>query len=251
MNGETQSGMQCAEFDALLADALDGTLTGADQERFQAHTAKCAACGPLFTEARAGYGLLHALDSVEPPPMLVHNILAATSGHAETAASSRPVGESWSRKLRSWVKPTFGAVLQPRFAMSFGMAFFSVTLMLHVSGVKPADFRHIDLRPSAITKAYYETQGKVVKYYENIRVVYEIESRLQQLKSATVSDEPPSTAEPKPERKQQNKSEPDKSKDERDYSREREAITVAENSGSPILAGFAGEGLSFDPRRMS
>ena len=28
MSGETKNGMQCAEFDALLIEALDGTLTG-------------------------------------------------------------------------------------------------------------------------------------------------------------------------------------------------------------------------------
>lgn len=229
MQGEIQSGMQCAEFDALLAEALDGTLTGADQERFQAHAARCPACGPLFTEARAGFQLLHALEEVEPPPMLVHNIVAATSGRTAAEAAAHPVVESWSQKLRRWTQPAFGAVLQPRFAMSFGMAFFSVTLMLHVSGVKPADFRRIDLRPTTISKAYYETQGRIVKYYENIRVVYEIESRLQQLKSANDANETPAAPEPKPEQKKQPKNQPDKSQDDRNYSRERDAITVAEN----------------------
>lgn len=229
MQGEIQSGMPCAEFDALLADALEGVLTGTDQERFQAHAARCPACGPLFTEARSGFQLLHALEEVEPPPMLVHNILAATSGRIETQTAAHPVVESWSQKFRRWTKPVYGAVLQPRFAMSFGMAFFSVTLMLHVSGVKPADFRRIDLRPAAISKVYYETQGRVVKYYENIRVVYEIESRLQQLKSANDANETPAPPETKPEPKKEQKNEPDKSQEDRNYSREREAITVAEN----------------------
>ena len=33
---------------------------------------------------------------------------------------------------------------------------------------RPNDIRHLDLRPSAIRHSYYETQGRVVKYYENI-----------------------------------------------------------------------------------
>ncbi len=32
MSGETKNGMQCAEFDALLIDALDGTLAGSRLE---------------------------------------------------------------------------------------------------------------------------------------------------------------------------------------------------------------------------
>ena len=35
MAGETKNGMQCAEFDALLNDALDGTLTGPRLESFR------------------------------------------------------------------------------------------------------------------------------------------------------------------------------------------------------------------------
>ncbi|MGH9523277.1 MAG: anti-sigma factor family protein [Terriglobales bacterium] len=249
MDGETKYGMQCADFDALLADALDGALTGADQERFQNHASVCRNCGPMFDEARAGYRLLHALEEVEPPPMLVHNILAATTGRREAAVARRAASESWREKLRRWTQPVFGAVLQPRFTMSFGMAFFSLSLMLHVSGVKPSDFRHIDLRPSEISKTISETQGRVMKYYENIRVVYEIQSRLQQFKNATGPDEA-TPAQPQQDRKQQ-KSEPDKSKDERNYSREREAITVAGGSGWPTLRDFRRVGSQLALRRMS
>ena len=234
MHGENKSGMQCSEFDVLLADALDGALTGADQERMQNHASACPNCGPLYDEARAGYKLLHALEEVEPPPMLVHNILAATTGQVHDVAAARAASESWMEKLRRWTQPAFGAVLQPRFAMSFGMAFFSVTLMLHVSGVKASDFRHVDLRPSEISKTIAETQGRLVKYYDNIRVVYEIESRLQQLKNATGNDQSAPAPKPQDDRKQQ-KSEPEKSN--QNYSREKGAITLAEDlhSAAPAL----------------
>jgi hypothetical protein len=238
MYDETKSGMQCAEFDALLSDALDGTLTGASQERFEAHKASCPSCGPLFSEARTGFKMLHALAEVDPPATMVHNILAATIGQIPVVAEERPAEEGFLQKLRRWTQPVFGPVFQPRFAMSFGMAFFSVSLMLHVSGIKAADFRHIDLRPSSIAKAFYETEGKLVKYYENIRVVYEIESRVQQLKRATGSDETPAAPQPKDDRKQQ-KSEPDK--ENRNITRENDAVTLAEL--------YVGGGLA--PRRMS
>src|SRR5512146_1633065 len=118
MYGETQSGMQCLEFDALLADALDGALTGADRERFEAHKTSCSACGPLFAEAQLGRQWLGALREVEPPANLVHNILAATIGRVETAPDVRPREDRWQR-LRGWVQPVLAPILQPRFAMSF------------------------------------------------------------------------------------------------------------------------------------
>ena len=54
MPGQTNNGMQCNEFEALLFDALDGPLSGGKQEQFQAHARVCAKCGPLFAEAEAG-----------------------------------------------------------------------------------------------------------------------------------------------------------------------------------------------------
>ena len=51
MTAEHQNGMQCNEFDALLSDALDHTLSGAKLESFRAHAGSCAICGPLFAEA--------------------------------------------------------------------------------------------------------------------------------------------------------------------------------------------------------
>lgn len=226
MPGETKSGMQCAEFDALLSDALDGVLTGTTLQRFEAHKASCPSCGPLFAEAGMGYKMLHTLAEVEPPKSMVHNILAATIGQVPVVAQQvAPADEGWMARLRRWTQPVFGPVFQPRFAMSFGMAFFSISLMLHVSGVKAADFKHLDLRPSSIAKTFYETEGRLVKYYENIRVVVEIESRVQQLKNATQSDETPATPE-KQDQKDQKKSEP-RDKSNRDISRENDAATFA------------------------
>lgn len=225
MSGETKSGMQCAEFDALLSDALDGALTGASRERFEAHKASCPSCGPLFAEAQAGFKMLHALAEVEPPAMLVHNILAKTTGQVVTAPAPRPADETFLQKVRRWTQPVLGPVLQPRFAMSFGMAFFSVSLMLHISGVKAADFRRLDLRPSAIAKAFSETQGKLVKYYENLRVVYEIESRVQQLKRATGTDEAPAP-QPKDQPKQKNEPDPNQ-KQIRNLTPDNDAVALA------------------------
>ena len=83
--------------------------------------------------------------------------------------------------------------------MTGAMALFSVSLTLNLAGVKLGDLRHLDLRPSALkeqaTMKYYETTSRVVKYYENIRLVYEVESRLQELKRATAPEPAP---EPRP-----------------------------------------------------
>ena len=76
--------------------------------------------------------------------------------------------------------------------MSFGMAFFSITMLLNVAGFHIADLKHVDLSARGIQKTYYATEARVVRYYENIRLVYEIESRLRDLRRAARPEDKPS-----------------------------------------------------------
>ncbi len=193
MYGEHPGGMDCTQFEALLSEALDGALSQPLLAGFRAHAAACADCGPLLAGAQAGMSWLKSLAEVEPPRNLVLNILIATSG-AGAAASLRQASptSSWRDRLRQWTRPlapAFSAVLQPRFALSLGMAFFSITVLLNAAGLHLSSLRAADLRPSAIqenlTRAYNETTARALKYYENIRLVYEIESRVREFRNAT------------------------------------------------------------------
>jgi hypothetical protein len=213
--------MQCAEFDTLLSDALDELLTGDKLDSFQAHARVCAVCGPLYSEADAGRRWLKALAEVEPPANLLHNILASTSGRESANARAKSGQQvSWAVAVRGWLRPAFSPVFavarQPRFAMSFGMAFFSLSVTMSLAGVKLTDLRHLDLRPAAIKRTYYETSGRVVKYYENIRLVYEIESRVREFKRATTPAEP--APEPQNKEHKNNTSGQPEQRQERNYS---------------------------------
>jgi hypothetical protein len=241
MPGESKNGMQCSDFDALLTEALDGTLAGVKLERFRAHATVCSICGPLFAEVDAGRRLLRSLEEIEPPAHLVNNILAATSGidtvrlHARAAQAQA----SWMDRVRAWAAPVFnpffGVIRQPRFAMSFGMAFFSITMALNVAGVKLSDLRHIDLRPSAISRGYHMTQGKVVKYYENIRFVYQIESKVREIKRATTPAEPAPSRDQR-RRENNNTSGQPEQRQERNYSQgENTPVLAFTPDASPVV----------------
>ncbi len=194
MAGKDHSDMQCNEFDALLSDALDKVLTGPKAQAFQAHASSCPICGPLLAEAEMGKHWLEQLVEVEPPAHMVDKILAATTG-IETPGVHRPAAQvPWFERATGWAQGVGQFIVamsrQPRLAMSVGMAFFSLSICLSLAGVRLADLRRVDLRPSAIRRGYYETSGKVVKYYENIRFVYEIESRVREFKRVTSPREP-------------------------------------------------------------
>jgi hypothetical protein len=118
--------------------------------------------------------------------------------------------------------------------MSFGMAFFSLSVALSVLGVKPADLRQVSLRPSAIRHTYYNTQARVVRYYENIRFVYEVESRVRELKRNVVPAEPGSSRngskESGPTKQKENKNDTTQQpeqKQDRNYSQNENHIILA------------------------
>jgi hypothetical protein len=191
-NPEGMPAVTCSDFDSLLSDALDGLLTVATQKRFDAHRQQCPTCGPLFRETQAGMNWLGSLEEVEAPANLVHNILAGTTLRQDAtspAALKRSFKERFSGVLADVIAPVRALVREPRLAMTGAMAMFSITLTLNLVGVRLGDLKHVDLHPRAIkeqaTMRYYETTSRVVKYYENIRLVYEVESRLQELKRAT------------------------------------------------------------------
>jgi hypothetical protein len=236
MYSENKSDMQCAEFEALLAEALDGTLAGARRAAFDAHRSVCATCALMLAEAEAGLHWLETLkeEAVEPPALLVHNILRATTGAQVPATAKRK--PLWQR-LREWpaLAPVFSTVLQPRFAMSFAMAFFSISLVLSFSGVNLRDIRHLDLSPNGIASRFAMTQGKVISYYENIKFVYELESRVRELKRATGTETKPEN----PENKQPEK--PKSQKDNQTGEPDREKYrNYSLDEARPLLAAYPG-----------
>jgi hypothetical protein len=238
MPDETKHGIECSEFETLLSEALDGdALSPARKQSFDAHRRVCAVCGPLFADAQAGQQWLRSLEAVEPPAHLVHNILAATSGVFSTRSEAAradggttPFGERMRERWDSFFAPVAAFVRQPRFVMSFGMIFFSFSLALSAAGVKPKDVAKVDLRPSAVRHAYIDAQIKVVKYYDNIRFVYEIESKLRELKRNNTPAEPGPAEQQKDNHKNNTSGQPDQRQD-RNYS---------QDYNQPVLAALRG-----------
>ena len=243
--------MQCNEFELLLTDAIDGVLTGTGLDRFQAHAGGCKACGPLLAEAEAGRNWLKGLTEVEPPASLVTNILASTTGvdtqRLRVNARSSQGRISWwehiQGSLSGYIEPIWATVRQPRFAMSFGMAFFALSVGLTVAGVKPADLGQISLRPSAIRHTYYTTHARVVHYYENVRVVYELEALARQVKR-NVAPAEPSRRESQPAKPKDDKNDTTQQpeqKQERNYSQIDDHLILASAPLGPSV---------FDPSNM-
>jgi hypothetical protein len=165
----------CAEFEILLCDAVDGTLRGEQQAAFDAHRQSCAACDEMATDVLGVTAFIERTAVVEPPKELLTKILFETSGKAPKANS--PVTAGWFKRL-------FGPILQPKLAMGMAMTILSISMLAQVFGLEVRQLRASDLEPARIWTGVedgaHRQWSRVVKYYENIRVVYEIQSRLKE-----------------------------------------------------------------------
>jgi hypothetical protein len=205
----------------MLMDALDGTLPPEDQATFDLHLLGCSACSGMLADAKRGTAWLEMLRDPRPEPSaeLLERILAQTSGAAASAIADETlpavaapntllgqpamvplqVAQASAKVLpfRSRVACNIRnlghTMLQPRLAMTAAMAFFSVALTLNLVGVRLSD---ISLRPSSIKRGFAQANAHVVRYYDNLRVVYELESRVHDLQTTSPEDTRPTNSAP-------------------------------------------------------
>ena len=206
-NAGTAQPLSCEQCETLLADALDGVLTGANRASFDRHIRECEVCSAMMADAQRGAAWLEMLRSPRPEPSaeLLDRILAQTSGQASASiempgpipvASPNvvPVLASNVLPFRSRVVSTLrtGGIMhilrEPRLAMTAAMAFFSVALTLSMTGVRITDIRLSQLSPMNLERAFFSANAAVVRYYDNLSVVAEVQSRVHDLQSDSSSD---------------------------------------------------------------
>jgi hypothetical protein len=185
----------CGQWETLLADALDGLLKPEDESTFASHMAVCPACTALFEEARKGREWLEFLTSEpEVPAGLLDKILAQT-GPGQVAGFGLITGDASvlpisANSIPAWQRPgMMGRVrrfAEPRLLMTAAMAFFSIALTINLTGIRLADLRLANLRPSTV-RSFMERRltmasTPIIRYYDHLRFVYEVESRMRELR---------------------------------------------------------------------
>jgi hypothetical protein len=203
-SGEPARVLRCDECENMIADAVDGALKAADAAAFLRHQSECVLCAQMLKETQQGKSwIAYLAEEPEPPEGLLQKILARTSGHLQpglepdtgVAPSVRqPMRSAWYRRPVSALRQVF----EPRLMMTAAMAFFSIALTLNLTGIKLTELHAADLRPARMratfTRQYYSASEQVTKYYENLRVVYEMEARVRELRRATEQEPAPAPA---------------------------------------------------------
>ena len=187
----------CGLWETLLADALDGLLKPEDEATFAAHMAVCPACTALFEDARRGREWLEFL-SPEPdvPEGLLDKILAQTGPGQVAGYGLVTPGGNVLPTPPAWQRPGFMGHLrrfaEPRLLMTAAMAFFSIALTLNLTGVRLSAIRLSDLRPSALRSVVERrltmASTPIIRYYDHLRLVYEVESKMRQLRRGAEGD---------------------------------------------------------------
>ena len=161
------------EIEHLASDYLEGQLDAAARAQMEKHLDACEECRGLMGRLREALDLCHTAEALEPPPWMVPNILRATIGE------SRP---AFSERLQAFLRPVF----QLRVAYTVAMAVFSISILINASGLNVRKLRLSDLNPGTwfyrANQAGHLLAARAERFYYDLRVVYEIESRLSQLR---------------------------------------------------------------------
>ena len=162
----------CDLIEARLSDYLEGLLQGPERAEFEAHAHSCADCAPLVASVRSLVVEMRSMEELEMPPRLVYSILDKTLGPRETVTG-------WQGFLNA-----IRGLATPKFAYGAASVMATLIIVLGASGFSLRKPKLADLQPAAI---YHKADQKVhlafahsVKYVSDLRVVYEIQSRLRQ-----------------------------------------------------------------------
>ncbi len=168
--------MDCVGIDDLLCDCIDGALTPATKLVLEAHLQTCPDCAKLLADIGGAVNFMQRAAEVELPKELVTRILYLTPKEAPIAAAIARIG---------WLRRFTAPLLQPRFAMGMAMTILSFSML----GKFVAPVRQLkasDLEPAKVWRSVddsaHRTWDKFVKYYDNLRLVYEVQTAIDDIK---------------------------------------------------------------------
>lgn len=160
----------CEQTEARLSDYLDGLLSPSDTRAFNVHVNACERCTQLVSGVGHLLGNLYAMEAVEPPPRLVYNILDKTLG-------PREVAKGW-RSVFGWLR-ILGSRRFVYSAVSVAASLLILALSTGFSLRKPrlANLSPVNIYHNANSRAHL-MYAQTTKFVSDLRVVYEIQSRL-------------------------------------------------------------------------
>jgi anti-sigma factor RsiW len=174
----------CEQIEAQLTEYLDGALPTEVQSGFDAHVASCSRCAALVQTVRGMVSAMRALEPLPVPPGLTTRILEQTTGLAAAEKNWRSAWFGWTR-----------FVFAPKFAYGVLTVFITMIVLSQALGMKMHRPTIADLSPVSIYRTVnrqaHLMYARSSKFVADLRVVYEIQSRL-----APANENQPASASP-------------------------------------------------------
>jgi len=168
--------MTCADIEIALCDYMDGNLAPAERAEVERHISGCALCAELVRDAGAALAFMEHVADVEPPPELVTRMYAIPTRRDLQMATMR-------RGVRAWFHRLFEPLLQPRMVMGLSLTILFFGMMVRCAGIPERRVTRADLNPArvwvGVEDRVHRGWERSVKFYENLRFVYQIQSRLR------------------------------------------------------------------------
>ena len=168
------------ELENLASEYLEGRLDKALQTKVEEHLADCVSCREILADVRYAIQACQSAEEVLPPPWLISRIRLATMGEPRTGITEQ-------------VNALLRAIRQPRVAYAVAMTVFSLSLIVNIAGLNLRQFNVQDLNPSTwiyrANRAGHLLYARAEKFYDDLRIVYEIESRFQNIQSEPADQE--------------------------------------------------------------
>jgi len=160
----------CTTTEERLSDFLEGALSPEEAAAFSAHTSGCAVCARIVAQVGVLVSQMQQIPLAEEPVHLVGKILDATLG-------PRTTKQDWQQWF-GWVP----VIWQPRFAMGLATVAASLAILVHAAVPQGRSVSLADLNPATLVRTAnrqaHLTYARGAKFVSDLRVVYEIQSRL-------------------------------------------------------------------------
>jgi hypothetical protein len=170
------------ELENLISEYLEGQLDAVRRAEFEAHAGGCAACQELVGGVRQAMEMCRTAEPLEPTPWLVSRIMLSTIGQRKP---------TFGEQLAAYFRPA----ARVRLAYAVGMAVFSFSIIVNTAGINLRQITLADLNPRnwfyQANRTGHLVVARAEKFYYDLRVVYEIESRLRQFRQQSGQESQP------------------------------------------------------------
>lgn len=174
----------CLNTEERLTEYLEGELPATERALLEAHLADCAACRTLAAQVRWIGTRLPKMEPEVEPRWLVFRILEATTGAVR-------------EKQQSWWRTIWAGATSPRFALGVASVAATLFILFQALGIHARNFAAEDLNPVNLYRAAdreaHLAYARGLRFVNDMRVVYEIRSRLQE--ASTTPTPPPAEQE--------------------------------------------------------